>query len=183
MLMTGELQKNISFKPFDPNIHDRTAFCCGADQVDNFLKFTAKKHQKGNYTRVWVAVDDDDESRILGFYAINAHSIEVGDLPEKYVKNAPNHGTVPAAYISVFGVDEKLQGKGLGQVLLADCLKRIALRSAEIGLNVVVLDVLEDENVNKRKKFYEKAGFMSFPSMALRMFLPVQTILSVFEES
>lgn len=179
--MTGQIHADIRFKPFDPDIHDRAAFSCGTDQIDNFLKLTAKKHQKGDYTRVWVAVGEDDK-RIWGFYAINAHSIEVEEFPEKYQKKAPNHDSVPAAYISTFGVDRDFQGQGVGQILLADCLIKIAQISNEIGLHAVVLDVLDNgkaDEVGRRKNFYERAGFQSFPSMPLRIFLPIQTIREV----
>lgn len=177
-------QEKIRFKPFDPDIHDRAAFCSGANQIDNFIKLSARKHQKGNYTRVWVALDADaDEKRILGYYGINAHSIKVDDIPKEYAKNAPSHGQLPAAYISFFGVSKEFQGKGLGQILLIDCLKRIARMSDELGIHVVVLDVLEDENTERRINFYEKHNFQSFPSMPLRMFLPIKTINKLLAET
>ena len=69
-------QEKIRIKPFDPDIYDRAAFSCGVERIDNFIKRTANKQQKGEFIRVWVAVGDDETS-ILGFYAINAHSINM----------------------------------------------------------------------------------------------------------
>lgn len=173
--MSEEEQEKIRFKPFDPDIHDRAAFSCGVERIDNFVKRTAKKHQKGDFTRVWVAVGDEPAA-ILGFYAINAHAIAAADLPAKYTRHAPAHGYVPAAYISMFGVSERRQGHGFGRVLLADCLKRIAEAADSLGIYAIVLDVFEDADVERRKAFYEAHGFQSFPSQPLRMFLPVQTV-------
>jgi len=178
--MTTDKEGSSPFKiePFDPDTHDRTAFSCGVEQIDNFLKLTAKKHQKGDFVRVWVAVEPPS-TKILGYYAINSHSIETGELPDKLRKRAPRHDQIGAAYISMMGTDAKVQKQGLGSVLLADALKRIASIADEIGIFAVVLDVLDDGNaeaIEKRQSFYERFGFIPFPSQALRMFLPVQTI-------
>ncbi|WP_207917190.1 hypothetical protein [Rhizobium sullae] len=70
----------------------------------------------------------EDGKTIIGFYAINSHSIDYRDLPEKYARNRPGHGNIPAAYISMIGRDERSEGGGYGGDLVADCLKRIAGR-------------------------------------------------------
>ncbi len=178
--MTNETAREPRFKiePFDNRRHDRTAFSCGVDQIDNFLKRTARKHQKSDFTRVWAAVRPA-ERRVYGYYAINAHAIETGGLPEALRKRAPRHGQVGAAYLSMIAVDVAAQGQGLGRILLADALKRVAGVSGDIGIFAVVLDVLDDGDANameKRRGFYEAFGFIPFPSQPLRMFLPVQTI-------
>ncbi len=178
--MTGdaEQQGKIAIEPFDPAKHDRTAFSCGSEPIDNFLHRTARKHQKGDFIRVWVAVRPDSPN-VIGYYSINSHAIQAHDLPGKFTRNAPSHGGIGAAYISTFGVDAKAQGAGIGTLLIADALKRIARLSEEIGIFAVVLDVLDDgdeEAVKKRHKFYRRFGFIDFPSHPLRMFLPVKTI-------
>ncbi len=178
--MTNEAAREARFRiaPFDPQGHDRAAFSCGLDQIDNFLKRTARKHQKGDFTRVWVAVRPA-ERRVLGYYAINAHAIETGDLPEALRKRAPRHGQVGAAYLSMIAVDVAARGQGLGRILLADALKRVAAVSGDIGIFAVVLDVLDDGDAHameRRRRFYQAFGLVPFPSQPLRMFLPVQTI-------
>lgn len=173
----------ISIESFDPTIHNRTAFSCGVARIDNFIKKTAKKHQKGNFSRVWVAVAPG-RSHILGYYAINSHIIEAADLSTELTKNAPNHGLIPSAYLSFLGVESIHQGQGLGRVLLADALKRIVGVSEQMGVAVIVLDVLDDgdsEAIEKRKQFYMRFKFTTFPSHPLRMFLPVKNIRYMFE--
>ncbi|MPY73637.1 MAG: GNAT family N-acetyltransferase [Alphaproteobacteria bacterium] len=176
-------EPQIKIEPFDPEVHDRAAFSCGTERIDNFLKSTAKKHQQGDFTRVWVAVGKVSP-KILGYYSINSHSIQADDLPEKFKKGAPRHGAVAAAYLSTFGVDASVQGKGIGKILLADALKRIARISEQMGIFAVVLDVLDDGDraqIEKRHRFYESFGFIDFPSHALRMFLPIRTIRAILK--
>lgn len=173
-----EHPEKIAIEPFDPGKHDRTAFSCGSAPIDNFLRYTAKKHQKGDFARVWVAVKPGNPD-VIGYYSINSHAVQAGDLPRKYTRSAPGHGGIGAAYISTFGVDAKAQGAGLGTLLIADALKRIARLSDELGIFAVVLDVLDEgdgETTNKRHEFYKRLGFIDFPSHPLRMFIPVKTI-------
>ncbi|WP_234704247.1 GNAT family N-acetyltransferase [Rhizobium nepotum] len=126
----------------------------------------------------------EDGKSIIGFYAINSHSINYRDLPEKYARNRPGHGNIPAAYISTIGRDERHKGGGYGDDLLAHCLKRIVAVADQIGIAVVILDVLDCGNVEKtrpRTALYAGYGFQPLPSMPLRMFLSVATIRNLFE--
>lgn len=169
--------KRFVIEPFDTAKHDRAAFSCGVEQVDNFFKKTANKLVKADNLRVYVMVDLVGE--VVGFYAINAHMIDYAELPPKYARNRPGHGTIPAIYISMIGVDRRFSGHGYGGDLLADCLKRIVRAGDELGVAVVMLDVLDDGNValvDKRKRLYASYGFAPLPSNAMRLFLPIATI-------
>jgi len=164
-------------EPLDTTRHDRAAFSCGVEQVDNFFKRTANKLAEAVNLRVFVMTDA--EGRVIGFHAINAHAIDSSDLPPRYTRTRPGHGSIPAANISMIGVDHRFAGHGFGGDLLADALRRIHAASAMLGLAVVFLDVLDDGNsaqVARRKALYERYGFAALPSNPLRLFLPVRTI-------
>lgn len=167
-------------EPLDTRKHDRMTFSSGVGAVDNFLQKTAGKLMKGGTARVFVAVDPADTcGRILGFYAINAHSIEYQGLPGRYRRYALPDGNIPAAFIGMIGVTEAAQGNGLGGLLLADALKGAQFASERVGTAVVLLDILDCGNpdaVTRRQRLYESYGFQSLPSCPLRMFLPVTTI-------
>ncbi|MEY9199434.1 ribosomal protein S18 acetylase RimI-like enzyme [Sinorhizobium fredii] len=165
-------------EPLDPTRHDRTAFSCGVAQVDNFFKKTANKLSKADNLRVYVMTEGDGKT-VIGFYAINSHPISYADLPERFARTRPGHGVIPAAYISMIGRDQRYRGGGYGGDLLADCLKRIAGIADQIGIAVVLLDVLDcgdEEKTNRRAALYAEYGFQPLPSKPLRMFLPIATI-------
>ncbi len=168
----------ISIEPLDPEKHDRAGFSCGADRLDNFLKRTARKHQAGDFTRVWVATVGG-QPEIIGYYALNAHSLEGGDLPANLTRNAPRHGGIPAVYISMIAVDGRHQGQGLGRILLADALQRAVVAADQVGVKAVLLDVIEDggpDVTEKRRAFYAAMGFQSFSARPLRMFISIETV-------
>ena len=114
---------------------------------------------------------------MAGFYAMNSHAVTSEELPKlAKLKNWP-HEHIGAAYLSMFGVDKKFQGQRLGTSLVADAISRVAKISNEIGIKVLILDVLNDdgpENTAKRLDFYRRFGFISFPSNELKMFLPIE---------
>ena len=165
-------------EPLDPDKHDRAAFSCGVDQVDNFFKRTANKLSRADNLRVWVMAEADTRA-VMGFYAINAHSIDYRDLPAGFARTRPGHGTIPAAYISMIGRDRRYAGGGYGADLLADALTRLGRASETLGLAVVVLDVLDcgdAARTARRKALYLDYGFQPLPSQPMRLFLPTAAI-------
>ena len=180
MADTALSPQRISIAPLDPEKHDRASFSCGTGRLDNFLKRSARKHQSGDFTRVWVATEGE-RAEILGYYALNAHSLEGDDLPTNLTKHAPRSGSIPAVYLSMIAVDRRHQSRGIGRILLADALKRAVSAADQIGLKAVVLDVIEDggpDITEKRRAFYLAMGFRSLPARPLRMFISIDTARS-----
>lgn len=140
---------------------------------------------KGGTARVFVALDaEGNTSEILGFYSINAHSVDCDDLPNRYRRYSLPSGNIPAAFIGMMGVATHAQGKGVGSLLLTDALKGAYQTSLRIGTTVVLLDVLDCGNkkaVVRRKKLYESFGFQHLSLYPLRMFLPIATIAQFYE--
>lgn len=164
-------------EPFDPERHDRAAFASGVDAVDNFLKKTANKLARADNLRLYAMTNA--AGALIGFYALNAHAIDYSELPAKYARTRPGHGSIPAAYISMVGVDARHQRRGYGGDLLVDALTRIVQAADAIGIAVVILDVLDDGDpiqVARRKALYENYGFQPLPSRPPRLFLPLATV-------
>jgi hypothetical protein len=167
-------------EPFDSAKHDRTAFSCGVQQVDNYFQKTANKLAKADNVRLFVMVAPDDQ--LVGFYALNSHSIEYSNLPAKFAKTRPGHGHIPAVYISMIGRDQKFKNGGYGTDLLVDALKRIATAADSVGIAVVLLDVLDcgnPEKVVRRKELYAGFGFLPLPADEMRMYLPIETVRTI----
>ncbi len=164
-------------EPRDPARHDRAAFCCGIDQVDNFFRRTASKLTKAGNLRTFVMSGAAGE--VIGFYATNAHAVDYAELPARFARTRPAHGSIPAAYISMIGVDRRFQGQGYGGDLLVDCLKRLARAADALGIAIVMLDVLDcgdPEQVARRLALYTSYGFAPLASDGLRLFLPITTV-------
>jgi len=181
--MTASKPSAYTIEPFDPEKHDRAAFSCGVEQVDNYFQKTANKLAKADNVRLYVMIDP--AGTVIGFYALNAHAVHFTDLPAKFARTRPSHGNIPAAYISMIGRDQRFRGGGYGGDLLVDALRRIAVAADAIGVAVVMLDVLDcgdPDRVARRKTLYESYGFLSLASNPLRMFLPVSIVRKLIVE-
>ena len=182
-MTTPEDAKRYVIEPLDPAKHDRAAISCGISQVDNFFRQTANKLAKVDNVRTFVMVGA--ENQVIGFYAINAHAIDYTELPGRFARNRPAHGSIPAAYISMIGVDSRFQKQGYGGDLLIDCLARLTNAADALGIAMVMLDVLDcgdPEKVAKRLALYTSYGFEPLPSNGLRLFLPIATVRTLYPQ-
>jgi GNAT superfamily N-acetyltransferase len=78
--------------------------------------------------------------------------------------------------VGKLAVDRSMQGKGLGEELLVDALKRAVSLSMEVGIFAVRVDALND----KAKSFYLRYGFIPFQDQEQSLFLPMKTIFKLF---
>jgi GNAT superfamily N-acetyltransferase len=147
--------------------HNRKQFDCGVQPLNNwFINMAGQQHSK-ELAKVFVAVDISAPNNPLGYYALIATQVDGSEIPGKKLPNF-----VPAILLGRFAVDQHLQGKGLGKILLMNALERVAMISQNVGVMVVVVHAKDQ----KAMSFYSRYGFRSCPSDPLQMFLPVDTI-------
>lgn len=178
----GQDESPVEIRKFDPAQFDRAGFDCGVPRLNNFIQRSARKQQREDIVRVYVAVRPGERT-LLGYHSINAYSLGAEDLGPLKPKATPPHNTLPALYLSMIAVDLHAQGLGLGSILL-DHAKRKALAVADrIGIHAMVLDVMEDGGEHaaaQRTAWYAKHGFQTFPGAPLKMFLPIETIRQTY---
>ena len=149
--------------------HDRASFSCGELSLDRYIRRQASQDARRRVARVFVASGDPPE-RVAGYYTLSATSFEKDHHPPEIARRLP-HYPVPAAVIGRLAVDLRNQGSGLGEVLLPDAIHRVVRASDTIGVYAVVIDALH----GCARGFYERFGFVSFPSNPLRLYLPLRT--------
>jgi ribosomal protein S18 acetylase RimI-like enzyme len=70
---------------------------------------------------------------------------------------------------------ELQQGKGYGEFLLADALRRAA--QSEIASFAAIVDATDES----ARRFYEREGFLSFPDQPMKLFRPMIDLRRLFE--
>ena len=108
--------------------------------------------------------------RIAGYYSLSAASFEKSELPAQLSKRLP-HYPVPAAVLGRLAIDGAHQGRGLGELLLLDAIRRVVRASETIAVYAIVVDAKNE----RAKAFYERYGFIAFSTAPLRLYLPLQT--------
>ncbi|MFK5952659.1 MAG: GNAT family N-acetyltransferase [Desulfobacterium sp.] len=140
---------------FDKALHDRRAFSCGVEAMDRWIKYSVSDQVKSNRLRLWCANDRND--KFAGFYGLTAHSVNPDDAPS--LAKRKERRPIPTIYLPALAVDKTCQGQGVGGALLADAIVKSLEISENIGAAALILDVLGDDDFDKRKAFYLKLGF------------------------
>lgn len=174
-MLTRESPLNI--ERWDPVRHDRSGFDCGVTRLNNFLNLSAKKQQKDDMTRVYVAVEPGS-TVILGYHAINVGVMNVAAL-KKPPRGTPNHGEIPVLFLGQVAVDLNAQGLGVGSILMHHVFEKACVIAEEAGCHAILLDVMSDGGEDafvRRQGWYEAFGFQSFASHPARMFMTMKQV-------
>lgn len=140
-------------EPFDPSRHDVTAFACGREPLDRWLRRSAGQGERRDSTRTFVAADDDGTVR--GYYTLVAGEVEHGEATGAVRKGMSRHFPIPVAILARLAVDAHWQEEGLGARLLHDALERISRAAQEVAVRAVVVHAIDDAAAG----FYERFGF------------------------
>lgn len=171
------------FRGIEPlgNKHDklRSAFSCGVELLDRYLKQQASQDAKKRVAVPYVLISQD--GRIAGYYTLSSDNVRADDLPPELVKQLklPRYPIIGATLIGRLARDLAFRGQGVGELLLVDALKRALEASARIASAAVLVDAKD----NNAHRFYARFGFVEFPETVKRLFLPMQTIETLFRET
>lgn len=152
------------------NQHDRSQFLSGSLPLDRYLREQASQDIKRRLATCFVAVGVQSNN-LAGFYTLTAASVALSGLAPEIIKKLPRYPVVPAALLGRLAVAQNRQGQGVGGVLLADAMLRIA--RAELG----VFAMLADAKDEAAQRFYEHYGFTLLHGEARRLCLPIALAL------
>ena len=147
--------------------HDHSAFSCGVDPLDRYLREQAGQDLRRRLSTVFVLFDAANGA-VAGYYSLSSCQIEPSSLPVELARRLPRR-PLPATLIGRLAVDLQYRGRGLGRGLLADALIRAADASRDIGAMAVIVDAKNDQ----ARAFYEHFGFRRFVDDPHRLFLPM----------
>lgn len=148
--------------------HDREAFSCGVDALDQYLRRFARQHARTNVSRTFVAAID---RQIHGFYSLSMAGIRKDNIPADKRLGFPKF-PLPVARLARLAVALPHQKRGLGELLLADALRRCLRLSTEIGMIGAIVDA-KDEHA---RRWYERYEFESLHDLPLTLWLPTAAI-------
>lgn len=173
---TKEEDSVLTITRFDKSLHDRRAFSCGFSPIDNFLKSSLSDQIKADMVAAWMATFSTDPAAVLGFYTLGAMAVRASLGPKRWRRaGIPD---IPVIYVRAVAVRKDMQGQGLGTALVVDAMKRCIGVSDLVGAAAIVLDVLEDDNIDRRLKFYSDLGFHSLndPDNPCRVFMSMNDV-------
>lgn len=155
--------------------HDRSGFSCGAEPLDRYLQEQAGQDARKRVAAPFVLCEGKSNA-VLGYYTLSGLSVDVGAWPEDVARKLPKYPFVPATLLGRLAVDRGLRGKGAGEHLLMDALRRALSASREVASVAVVVDAKDDNAVS----FYRRYGFIPFPDQPNKLFLPMAVVEQLF---
>lgn len=149
--------------------HDRNRFNCGIEALNNYLKVMASQQAKKDNTRTFVLEDDNDNTQIIGFYTLTMTPIDLTALTDNLQKK--HQSSTSGGLIARLAVDDKYKGKGFGEWLLIDALKKLLAASDTVAFPVVIVDAKDGA-----KQFYERYGFQAFKKTENKLFITIADV-------
>lgn len=151
--------------------HDRTAFDCGNEALNLYLRVYARQNSASGGSRTYVAVLPSEPKRILAYYTISPGEIEFPRVPSELTRGLGRYA-VPVFRLGRLAVDRLEQGRGLGATLLAVAADR-ALNARELvgGLGLAI-----DAKNAEVASWYARHGAVPFLDDPLKLLLPFATI-------
>lgn len=156
--------------------HERKSFNCGEASLNQYIQQFASQDVRRRINRVFVASSPDAPQMVIAYYSLSAGALAAADLPEEFRRRLPRF-PVPVVLLGRLAVARSHQGKGLGSILLADALQRIAQACQVMAVFAVVVDALNE----KAAAFYRQFGFIALPSQPLKLFLPIDSVTSLID--
>ena len=157
----------------DRKSHDRKSFDCGVKVLNNYLQMMASQHSRKDNTRTFVLEDAKNSNVIIGYYTLTMISIDLSALPVSLQKK--HHNIHSAGLIARLGVDKRYKGKGFGEWLLVDALKKLLYASDSVAFPLIVVDAKDGAS-----DFYKKFGFVPFLDEENRLFITVDSVRKSF---
>jgi ribosomal protein S18 acetylase RimI-like enzyme len=155
--------------------HDRTAFHCGAEALDCYLKQQARQDADKRVAAPFVAIRPPD-TRVLGYYTLSASVLTLIDLPDELARKLPRYPQLPVTLLARLAVDQSAKGQGLGEHLLLDALHRSLAHAEQIAAMAVVVHAKDEDAA----AFYRHYGFLTLQAQPSRLFLPMRLVERLF---
>lgn len=151
--------------------HRREDFDCGVESLNKYIKKIASQDLKRKAATVFVLIDSVTEN-VIGFYTLSSFSLELTEIESVVAKKLPRYPLLPATMLGRLAVDKNYKGKGFGELMLIDAMKKSYQASQQIASVALLVEAINEQAVS----FYQKFGFVSFQSSRERLYLPMKTI-------
>lgn len=173
---------NGRFSPVAPltKSHAVADFDCGSSAQSAWLARHALQAQQAGTSRVYVVTrKEDDERKVLGYYALAAGSVAPEGIPQRLAQGAGRYSQ-PVVILTRLGVDLSAQGTGLGKGLVVDALRRVAAASEVIGVRALLIHCEDD---GARDFYQHLAKFDVSPTDPLHLFLLMKDLRKALSQA
>lgn len=149
--------------------HRFADFSCGHDALDEWLHKYARTAAGAGSATVWVLVEDDTDL-IVAYYTLSAGEAAKEAAPAQSAAQMP--AAVPVVILGRLAVDKRHSGRGLGDALLKDAMRRATSGAESIGAGSLVIHAKSD----RVRDWYVRRGFTPSPTDELHVWLRMKDL-------
>lgn len=164
-------QKTLT-KPFEEltqqELENRNFFDCGETSLNEYLTTRMRQHDDKNIAKSFLYIVD---GQIAGYYTLSPTMIDFSEIHPATAKTNkfPKH-PIPAILLARLAIDQKYQGRGFGDLLMAEIVTKAFLATKSVGGVGLAVDALHQ----KAAQYYEKYGFEASPVDPLKLFMSLK---------
>lgn len=139
--------------------HQLDGFESGEGALDIWLTQYARVATGAGSARTYVVIDAEQEGRVVGYHALTVASVKPQEVTKRAGEGMGRH-PVPAVLLARLAVDETVQERRVGTLLMQDAMLRTLSVSKEVGIRLLLAHAMNDAV----RAFYLKFGFEQSPS-------------------
>ncbi len=151
--------------------HDVEGFSCEERSLNRFLRERALRDMRSKTSATRVLLNESP-TEIIGYYTLSAASIPFDRIPRSVTKKLTRYPTHPATLLARLARDVRWRGKGMGELLLVDAIRRAYTQTAHVGSAFIIVDALTDSAL----AFYQAFGFTPFGDTPGQLFMPMTIV-------
>lgn len=152
--------------PFDSQKHLNLNISRSNRSLKNYLEVVASQPDG---TRTFVLEAFTEKPECIGCYTLGLSSINHKVLPK--AQQMKLQSVTSAGLITRLVVGDDYRGKGFGEWLLIDALRKLLGASDSVDFSIVVADVQGSE-----QGFYQHYGFKQFPDTPDKLFMTLSDV-------
>ena len=151
--------------------HNRKAFVCGDASLNDFLQRYARQSHDVGGAKTFLAIDDADNTTILGFYSLAPGALTYADTPETLRRGLAQHD-VPGFRLARIATHIDVQRQGLGGQLIGAAGRRCLRAAIEVGGVIFIIDAKND----RAAKWYVGYGAVPLKVTPLTLVMALATL-------
>lgn len=137
------------------NNHDISAFNCGNQELDDWLKKYARQAMASGSARTFIVSDDN---QVVGYYSLTVGEVNIDQVSERVGKGMGKH-SIPLIIIARLAVQNSHKGLGIGKGMLKNAILRSLNVAEQAAIRALLVHAIDEDAFN----FYKKFGFEPSP--------------------
>lgn len=147
--------------------HDLSAFSCGVESLDGWLRTQAVRATRADTARTYVWTRPGSQT-VVAYYAVAPTQIRREALSRSMTGGV---SVVPSYLLARLALDRSLHGRGLGGQLLRDALEVIVAAASQAAGRLIVVDAVDDAAA----AFYRHYDFRPVTGNPRRLVMKITT--------